>query len=198
MKRIVKMLGVALTILLVFTSNVRASSYNFNTSKENLKLKPGESFEFEINLSDIDMNENGINIVEGYIDYDNDVIEELKIIDENGWSTLYNNDKSSNLYGKFLILKNESNIIENQNIAKVIVKIKDKVKEENSLITFKNITSNDGEKLINTQEKSVVLQFDKEDVSIVNTGDIIPIVVALILLGLIVLNLLISKRKMEE
>lgn len=198
MKRIVKMLGVALTILLVFTSNVRASSYNFNTSKENLKLKPGESFEFEINLSDIDMNENGINIVEGYIDYDNDVIEELKIIDENGWSTLYNNDKSSNLYGKFLILKNESNIIENQNIAKVVVKIKDKVKEENSLITFKNITSNDGEKLINTQEKSVVLQFDKEDVSIVNTGDIIPIIVALILLGLIVLNLLISKRKMEE
>lgn len=195
MKRIKQIIGM-FAIFMMFVTSINASSYDLSVNPENIKAKMGDTLEIEINLKDIDMGEKGINVIEGYIEYDEDVIESIEIIDENQWQMTYNNDKKSELYGKFLSKKNIEGTKENEKIAKIKLKIKDKISKTTSQIKIKEITSNDGEKLINIGEKIVNLEF--EGVNIVNTGDITLILILGIISLVLIANLILSNRKIRE
>ena len=131
MKRIKQVIGI-FAIFMMFVTSINASSYDLSVNPENIKAKMGDTLEIEINLKDIDMGEKGINVIEGYIEYDEDVIESIEIIDENQWQMTYNNDKTSELYGKFLSKKNIEGTKENEKIAKIKLKIKDKISKTTS------------------------------------------------------------------
>ena len=195
MKRIKQIIGI-FAIFMMFVTSINASSYDLSVNPENIKAKMGDTLEIEINLKDIDMGEKGINVIEGYIEYDEDVIESIEIIDENQWQMTYNNDKKSELYGKFLSKKNIEGTKENEKIAKIKLKIKDKISKTTSQVKIKEITSNDGEKLINIGEKIVNLEF--EGVNIVNTGDITLILILGIISLVLIANLILSNRKIRE
>lgn len=195
MKRIKQIIGM-FAIFMMFVTSINASSYDLSVNPENIKAKMGDTLEIEINLKDIDMGEKGINVIEGYIEYDEDVIESIEIIDENQWQMTYNNDKKSELYGKFLSKKNIEGTKENEKIAKIKLKIKDKISKTTSQIKIKEITSNDGEKLINIGEKIINLEF--EGVNIVNTGDITLILILGIISLVLIANLILSNRKIRE
>lgn len=195
MKRIKQIIGM-FAIFMMFVTSINASSYDLSVNPENIKAKMGDTLEIEINLKDIDMGEKGINVIEGYIEYDEDVIESIEIIDENQWQMTYNNDKKSELYGKFLGKKNIEGTKGNEKIAKIKLKIKDKISKTTSQVKIKEITSNDGEKLINIGEKIVNLEF--EGVNIVNTGDITLILILGIISLVLIANLILSNRKIRE
>lgn len=195
MKRIKQIIGI-FAIFMMFVTSINASSYDLSVNPENIKAKMGDTLEIEINLKDIDMGEKGINVIEGYIEYDEDVIESIEIIDENQWQMTYNNDKKSELYGKFLSKKNIEGTKGNEKIAKIKLKIKDKISKTTSQVKIKEITSNDGEKLINIGEKIVNLEF--EGVNIVNTGDITLILILGIISLVLIANLILSNRKIRE
>lgn len=195
MKRIKQIIGI-FAIFMIFVTSINASSYDLSVNPENIKAKMGDTLEIEINLKDIDMGEKGINVIEGYIEYDEDVIESIEIIDENQWQMTYNNDKKSELYGKFLSKKNIEGTKGNEKIAKIKLKIKDKISKTTSQIKIKEITSNDGEKLINIGEKTINLEF--EGVNIVNTGDITLILILGIISLVLIANLILSNRKIRE
>lgn len=195
MKRI-KQIFAIFAIFMMFVTSINASSYDLSVTPENIKAKKGDTLEIEITLKDIDMGEKGINVIEGYIEYDEDVIESIEIIDENQWQMTYNNDKKSELYGKFLSKKNIDGTKENEKIAKIKLKIKDKISKTTSQVKIKEITSNDGEKLINIGEKIVNLEF--EGVSVVNTGDITLILILGIISLVLIANLILSNRKIRE
>ena len=93
----------------------------------------------------------------GYIKYDEEIIEKIEIINQNGWKMTYNNDKNSNLYGKFLSLKDSDGTVKNEIIAKIKVKIKDNISKESGEIKIQEITSNDGENLVNIGDKVINL-----------------------------------------
>ena len=195
MKRIKQVIGM-FAIFMMFVTSINASSYDLSVNPENIKAKMGDTLEIEIKLKDIDMGEKGINVIEGYIEYDEEVIESIEIIDENQWQMTYNNDKKSELYGKFLSKKNIEGTKENEKIAKIKLKIKDKISKTTSQVKIKEITSNDGEKLINIGEKIVNLEF--EGVNIVNTGDITLILILGIISLVLIANLILSNRKIRE
>lgn len=195
MKRIKQIIGI-FAIFMMFVTSINASSYDLSVNPENIKAKMGDTLEIEINLKDIDMGEKGINVIEGYIEYDEDVIESIEIIDENQWQMTYNNDKKSELYGKFLGKKNIEGTKGNEKIAKIKLKIKDKISKTTSQVKIKEITSNDGEKLINIGEKTINLEF--EGVNIVNTGDITLILILGIISLVLIANLILSNRKIRE
>ena len=195
MKRIKQVIGI-FAIFMMFVTSINASSYDLSVNPENIKAKMGDTLEIEINLKDIDMGEKGINVIEGYIEYDEDVIESIEIIDENQWQMTYNNDKKSELYGKFLSKKNIEGTKGNEKIAKIKLKIKDKISKTTSQIKITEITSNDGETLINIGEKTINLEF--EGVNIVNTGDITLILILGIISLVLIVNLILSNRKIRE
>lgn len=195
MKKIKQIIGI-FAIFMIFVTSINASGYDLSVNPENIKAKKGDILEVEIILKDIDMGEKGINTIEGYIEYDEDVIENVEIINEKEWQMTYNNDTKSELHGKFLSVKNIDGVKEEEKIATLRFKIKDNIKKQKSQIKIKEITSNDGENLINIGEKIVNLEF--EGVSVVNTGDISLILMVGMISLVLFINMILSNRKIKE
>lgn len=192
-----KKLGLILSIIMVsLTGIVSASSFDVGVNPIEVTAKQGESIEVKVDLKDIDMKEKGINTLEGYINFDEDVIENVEVETKNDWQIEYNKDSNSDLYGKFLMVKDIEGIKENEEVLTLKIKVKDKVKKESTKVTLKDLTSNDGENLVNIGDKEININF--EGVKAVNTGDNTIILVTGIMLAALVTYLISIKKDVKE
>ena len=188
---------IALSIIMVsLTGIVSASSFDVGVNPTEVTAKQGESIEVKVDLKDIDMKEKGINTLEGYINFDEDVIENVELVTKNDWQIEYNKDSNSDLYGKFLMVKDIEGIKENEEVLTLKIKVKDKVKKESTKVTLKDLTSNDGENLVNIGDKEININF--EGVKAVNTGDNTIILVTGIMLAALVTYLISIKKDVKE
>ena len=188
---------IALSIIMVsLTGIVSASSFDVGVNPTEVTAKQGESIEVKVDLKDIDMKEKGINTLEGYITFDEDVIENVELETKNDWQIEYNKDSNSDLYGKFLMVKDIEGIKENEEVLTLKIKVKDKVKKEGTKVILKDLTSNDGENLVNIGNKEININF--EGVKAVNTGDNTIILVTGIMLAALVTYLISIKKDVKE
>ena len=188
---------IALSIIMVsLTGIVSASSFDVGVNPTEVTAKQGESIEVKVDLKDIDMKEKGINTLEGYITFDEDVIENVELETKNDWQIEYNKDSNSDLYGKFLMVKDIEGIKENEEVLSLKIKVKDKVKKEGTKVVLKDLTSNDGENLVNIGNKEININF--EGVKTVNTGDNTIIFVTGIILLALVTYLISIKKYVKE
>ena len=188
---------IALSIIMVsLTGIVSASSFDVGVNPTEVTAKQGESIEVKVDLKDIDMKEKGINTLEGYITFDEDVIENVELETKNDWQIEYNKDSNSDLYGKFLMVKDIEGIKENEEVLSLKIKVKDKVKKEGTKVVLKDLTSNDGENLVNIGNKEININF--EGVKTVNTGDNTIILVTGIMLLALVTYLISIKKYVKE
>lgn len=187
----------ALSIIMVsLTGIVSASSFDVGVNPIEVTAKQGESIEVKVDLKDIDMKEKGINTLEGYINFDEDVIENVEVETKNDWQIEYNKDSNSDLYGKFLMVKDIEGIKENEEVLTLKIKVKDKVKKESTKVILRELTSNDGENLVNIGNKEININF--EGVKAVNTGDNTIILVTGIMLAALVAYLISIKKDVKE
>jgi cohesin domain len=187
----------ALSIIMVsLTGIVSASSFDVGVNPTEVTAKQGESIEVKVDLKDIDMKEKGINTLEGYINFDEDVIENVEVETKNDWQIEYNKDSNSDLYGKFLMVKDIEGIKENEEVLTLKIKVKDKVKKESTKVILRELTSNDGENLVNIGNKEININF--EGVKAVNTGDNTIILVTGIMLAALVAYLISIKKDVKE
>ena len=188
---------IALSIIMVsLTGIVSASSFDVGVNPTEVTAKQGESIEVKVDLKDIDMKEKGINTLEGYITFDEDVIENVEVETKNDWQIEYNKDSNSDLYGKFLMVKDIEGIKENEEVLTLKIKVKDKVKKEGTKVILKDLTSNDGDNLVNIGNKEININF--EGVKAVNTGDNTIILVTGIMLLALVTYLISMKKYVKE
>lgn len=188
---------IALSIIMVsLTGIVSASSFDVGVNPTEVTAKQGESIEVKVDLKDIDMKEKGINTLEGYINFDEEVIENVEVETKNDWQIEYNKDSNSDLYGKFLMVKDIEGIKENEEVLTLKIKIKDKVKKEGTKVILKDLTSNDGYNLVNIGNKEININF--EGVKAVNTGDNTIILVTGIMLAALVTYLISIKKGVKE
>lgn len=140
-----------------------STTFKANLTANKTSIKAGEEITVTIGASDINMGENGINTLEGKINYDTNIFEAItssSIQSLNNWTTTYN-DESSTLNGKFLAVNLSSGTKENAQIFSVKFKVKETVTEEkNTKIEFKEITSNDGTNLVNVGDKAVTIKIN--------------------------------------
>ncbi len=183
-------------IMVSLTGIVSASSFDVGVNPIEVTAKQGESIEVKVDLKDIDMKEKGINTLEGYINFDEDVIENVEVETKNDWQIEYNKDSNSDLYGKFLMVKDIEGIKENEEVLTLKIKVKDKVKKESTKVILKDLTSNDGENLVNIGNKEININF--EGVKAVNTGDNTIILVTGIMLAALVAYLISIKKDVKE
>ena len=183
-------------IMVSLTGIVSASSFDVGVNPTEVTAKQGESIEVKVDLKDIDMKEKGINTLEGYINFDEDVIENVEVETKNDWQIEYNKDSNSDLYGKFLMVKDIEGIKENEEVLTLKIKVKDKVKKESTKVVLKDLTSNDGENLVNIGNKEININF--EGVKTVNTGDNTIIFVTGIMLAALVTYLVSIKKGVKE
>lgn len=183
-------------IMVSLTGIVSASSFDVGVNPIEVTAKQGESIEVKVDLKDIDMKEKGINTLEGYINFDEDVIENVEVETKNDWQIEYNKDSNSDLYGKFLMVKDIEGIKENEEVLTLKIKVKDKVKKGSTKVVLKDLTSNDGENLVNIGNKEININF--EGVKAVNTGDNTIILVTGIMLAALVAYLISIKKDVKE
>lgn len=191
-----RLITVLSIIMVSLTGIVSASSFDVGVNPTEVTAKQGESIEVKVDLKDIDMKEKGINTLEGYINFDEDVIENVELVTKNDWQIEYNKDSNSDLYGKFLMVKDIEGIKENEEVLTLKIKVKDKVKKESTKVTLKDLTSNDGENLVNIGDKEININF--EGVKAVNTGDNTIILVTGIMLAALVTYLISIKKDVKE
>lgn len=165
-----KILAVIFSMILIsFTGIISASSFDVSVNPKEITAKPGETINLKVSLKDIDMSGNGINILEGNINFDKEMIENVDVEGENNWKIEYNNDTNSDLNGKFLMIKDVNGIKDDEEILNLKIKIKDNIKKANTKILLKDLTSNDGNNLINIGSREININF--EGIKMVNTGD---------------------------
>ena len=165
-----KILAVIFSMILIsFTGIISASSFDVSVNPKEITAKPGETINVKVSLKDIDMSRNGINILEGNINFDKEMIENVDVEGENNWKIEYNNDTNSDLNGKFLMIKDVNGIKDDEEILNLKIKIKDNIKKANTKILLKDLTSNDENNLINIGSREININF--EGIKMVNTGD---------------------------
>lgn len=191
-----KKIAILSIIMVSLTGIVSASSFDVGVNPNEVTAKQGESIEVKVDLKDIDMKEKGINTLEGYINFDEDLIESVEVETKNDWQIEYNKDNNSDLYGKFLMVKDIEGIKENEEVLTLKIKVKDKVKKESTKVVLKDLTSNDGENLVNIGNKEININF--EGVKTVNTGDNTIIFVTGIMLAAVVTYLVSIKKEIKE
>lgn len=192
-----KILAVIFSMILIsFTGIISASSFDVSVNPKEITAKPGETINVKVSLKDIDMSGNGINILEGNINFDKEMIENVDVEGENNWKIEYNNDTNSDLNGKFLMIKDVNGIKDDEEILNLKIKIKDNIKKANTKILLKDLTSNDGNNLINIGNKEININF--EGVKTVNTGDNTIIFVTGIMLAAVVTYLVSMKKEIKE
>ena len=141
--RLITALGI---IMVSLTQIVSASSFDVVVNPTQITTKQGESIEVKVDLKDIEMKERGINTLEGYINFDEDVIENVEVETKNDWQIEYNKDSNSVLYGKFLMVKDIEGIKENEEILTLKIKVKD-----NEFITMVELDPIEHEKRISSK-----------------------------------------------
>lgn len=94
------------------------------------------------------------------------------------------------------MVKDIEGIKENEEVLTLKIKVKDKVKKESTKVTLKDLTSNDGENLVNIGDKEININF--EGVKAVNTGDNTIILVTGIMLAALVTYLISIKKDVKE
>ena len=117
-----------------------------------LNYSEASSF-ISLNLSDIDMGEHGINVVEGYLKYEDSFFSAMEMVDKNDWKVTYNNKN-----GKFLTSKIIEGIKEEQEILLIKLKVRDDLKEGETEVKLQEITSNDGVNLVSDGNKSIKIK----------------------------------------
>lgn len=192
-----KILAVIFSMILIsFTGIISASSFDVSVNPKEITAKPGETINVKVSLKDIDMSGNGINILEGNINFDKEMIENVDVEGENNWQIEYNKDSNSDLNGKFLMIKDVNGIKDDEEILNLKIKIKDNIKKANTKILLKDLTSNDGNNLINIGSREININF--EGIKMVNTGDNTIIFVTGIMLAAVVTYLVSMKKEIKE
>lgn len=164
MKRLVKILFLILTSILVLGSlkKVEASNFNFNAIVNNSEVKAGEIIIIDLNISDINAGKEGINVVEGILEYDDSVFESIKIENSNEWNMTYN-EEIGERKGKFLSAKIVEGVTQEEKIGQIQLKIKDNIGEIETEIKINKIKSNDGKELIDEGNRIIKIKIIKSN-----------------------------------
>ena len=198
MKRKMGVLIFVIVMIVGISNYSQASSFNLDISADKTEIEAGEETEINVKLTNIDMGEKGINVVEGTLEYDKDFIENIQLEGINEWKKIYN-DEDGKLKGKFLLDKMSEGIKEEESIGTIKLKIKEDAKQGETQIKIKDIKSNDGENLVDTEDKVITLKISNtnQEKDNAKTGDNILLVVG-ILIAVIMINVIITKVRKKK
>ncbi len=150
-----KICTIIITIVMIMgiLNYSEASSFRVIAKADETEVNPGQEVTISLKISNIDMGEHGINVVEGYLKYEDGFFSAMEMVDKNDWKVTYNNKN-----GKFLTSKIIEGIKEEQEILLIKLKVKDDLKEGETEVKLQEITSNDGVNLVSDGNKSIKIK----------------------------------------
>lgn len=155
-KKILRIISIMQIVIIMSLFNVvNASSFSFIAKAEKEVINIGDTVNIQLTIDEIDAGTEGINVVEMWLEYDKNVFEKLEFTEENDWRIVYNEET-----GKMLFVKMVDGVKEKENIGKINLKSKDNLEDIDTEIKLKEITSNDGNTLIDEGERIIRIRIE--------------------------------------
>ena len=137
-------------------------SFSFVAAPEYQKVLAGATVTVDLKLEDIEMGEQGLNNVVGYLSYNEDVFEEVNISGKDDWIFENNQDSAHDMYGKFVAYTMGEGVSSNQDIATITLKLKENLEPQTTTLSFTNIKSSDGQVSVDAADKTAVIEIYRE------------------------------------
>ena len=143
------LVSMCIFILTIITTNVYATNMEMKLNEE--EVKNGDTILITINVKNVTQ-ENGINVIQGKLEYDKDVFEKVENKDfeaKNNWSIVYNAE-NTNSEGKK----------EDEELAELKFKVKENAKSTNTSIKLTEVCTVDGENIVKVEnnEKEIKIK----------------------------------------
>lgn len=141
-------------------------SFNFSVDPEEKYVKAGETVTVTISAKNINVGEHGINSIVGYLGYDEDLFESVSLNTEesSNWLIELNQIKSHSMYGKFCMYTMQEGVTKNQDIAKLVLKLKADLKPQTTKVTFTKLASSDGDVEVAEEDRAVTLIIYEDEI----------------------------------
>lgn len=159
--KIISAFVIGIMIAGVATASI-ASSFKFAATTKKDTYKPGEEVIVNMDISEIKAGEEGINVIETTLEYDKDVFESIEFKKQNEWQIEYNDIKGHDKEGKVLFTKIETGVTKNEEVGKIKLKLKSKLKDQETEIKLLKVTSNDGKELMDDGDKIIKIKIQNE------------------------------------
>ncbi len=167
-KKILKIVIIMLLLIMTYTTIVNALSLSVTMETDNTTVQEETEFLVTFNVSNIDVGENGINSLSGYLEYDEEIFETVNkssIEGLNGWATDYNADDKKITLTKQNFVKSEEKVFS------MTFKTKSEVNGKEGIIKFKNINAGNSEKTIDAKDVSLTIVVGKENGNTANVAN---------------------------
>lgn len=164
MKKLVAQIIIVILILGALGNTVQATSFNLGVTPDKESIAPGEELEITLDISNINLGDEGINTIEGMLEYNPNVFEKLEnsnFASLNGWAFTLNSEESSQ-NGKFLGILLGEGIKTNQTVAKIKLKAKTEINDQTTEVKIKDIQSNDGSNMVKEENKEIIVKIEKK------------------------------------
>ena len=178
-KKVLKIIIVAIMLMLTYSTIVSALSFTATMVPSSTTVAESKEFMITIKVSNLDVGQNGINALSGYLEYDKNIFEVISDTNIEGygnWNPTYN---ASN--GK-ITLTTTSFVKAEESVFQVVFKTKTGVTGKKGTISFKNIIATNSEQDILAQDVSTIITIGNETANTTNTTNttnnqsIVPII----------------------
>lgn len=140
------------------------NSFDLLVSANKEYANAGETVELTLKVANIDVDDPGINTVQGVLEYDTNLFEEVEesnIDSLNNWTITYNSEDTE-YNGTFLGVILQDGVTNDQEIGKIKLKVKAGAVYTRTTIKIKGITTNNGQDLIQDEDREIVLEVGKK------------------------------------
>lgn len=160
-KKILKIIIVMILLVWVYSTIVNALSFTVTMTPSSTVIPESTEFMVTVKVSNIDVGqENGINQLNGYLKYDDDIFEEINdssIEGNNGWSATYEKDNDGRVrLTKTTFVESEENIFQ------VTFKTKSGTKGKTGKIQFTKITASNSATESSASDISITIEVGDE------------------------------------
>ncbi len=168
MKKIVlKISIVAIMLILVYSTIVNALSFTATMTPSSTTVAESNEFMVTVKVSNLDVGQNGINSLSGYLKYDTSVFEVISnssIEGLNGWNPIYNSENGKITLTKTAFVKNEEAVFQ------VTFKTKSGVSKKTGVISYTSILASNSEEEIFATDISTIITIGDVPVNTANTN----------------------------
>lgn len=119
-----------------------------------------------LNISDLAEYSNGINVASGRLVYDQDVFENISFNATNGWTCAYNDNSTTEGFGKFMLVTTSGNVKKEQEVAQINLKVKDGVGNIRTKIKLESLETTYNLETIKAEDKEIKIDITKDKIKL--------------------------------
>lgn len=160
-----------LIMIIIVGFHIETLAFDLQPNIDQQELEENR-IKINLQLSDLQDYEDGINVVSGKFVYDSEIFESVSFTGTNSWSCVYNNEEKNENQGKFILITTAGNVTQEKEIAEIELKLKKNIKQQKTEIKIEQIETSYHAETIATEDKVIDLEIKESGIEIVQNDNL--------------------------